>query len=240
MSRLAHGLSAAWYAMYNDTANVHPEKCIDMKKEAVIKVYDFYAPVYDLLFGLILNQGRKEVIELMNVQPHEKVLEVGIGTGLSLSYYPQHAQIFGIDISEKMLNKAKRRTTTQQMPHVVLSMMDAEIMAFAENTFDKIALMHVYSVTPHPKKLLTETQRVCKPEGDIFLLNHFSDTNVGWLKTKFLQAVERTIGFRLNCSMDDSHFCELSPHILQMTSTNIFGFWKIIHLKNRAEAYSAL
>ena len=81
------------------------------------RVYTSYAKIYDRVFGKVFHEGRQSVIRNLNVQPNEKILEVGIGTGLALPMYPRHCQIVGIDFSEGMLNKAKERAAEHRMDH---------------------------------------------------------------------------------------------------------------------------
>ena len=94
----------------------------------VERVYTSYAKIYDRIFGKVFHEGRQSVIRNLNVQPDEKILEVGIGTGLALPMYPRHCQIVGIDFSEGMLDQAKQKAAEHQMGHVQLHRMDAGAM----------------------------------------------------------------------------------------------------------------
>ena len=89
------------------------------------RVYTSYAKIYDRVFGKVFHEGRQSIIQNLNVQPHEKILEVGVGTGLALPMYPRHCQIVGIDFSEGMLDQAKQRAEEHRMGHVQLHRMDA-------------------------------------------------------------------------------------------------------------------
>ena len=148
-----------------------------MDLDAIKKSYRRYSQSYDFYFGAVFQPGRKAVIELLNCQPGETVLEVGVGTGLSLSLYPKNVHVTGIDVSQEMLQKAQIRKQREGLKHVELFEMDAENMTFADNSFDKVVAMYVASVVPNPKQLVAQIRRVCKHQGEIFIINHFHSTN---------------------------------------------------------------
>ena len=113
-----------------------------MQLETVKTAYRRYAGFYDALFGPVLQPGRKAVIEALQCKPGERVLEVGVGTGLSLDLYPPDVRVTGIDVSREMLEKARRRVAKRKLSHVeALLEMDAEAMTFAAASFDKIVAM---------------------------------------------------------------------------------------------------
>src|SRR5690242_17223623 len=146
-----------------------------MELEAIKKAYRRYARLYDLYFGAVFQPGRKAVVQRMDCQSGQRVLEVGVGTGLSLPLYPKDAHVTGIDISPEMLERARTRLAREGIarPTIELHVMDAERMIFPDDSFDKVVAMYVVSVVPHPKRLVDEMRRVCKPNGEIFIVNHF-------------------------------------------------------------------
>ena len=149
-----------------------------MDIRAVEQAYRRYARFYDVCFGAVFQPGRKAVVERMDCEPGERVLEVGVGTGLSLPLYPQSVRVAGIDISPDMLDQARLRLEQDGLDDAVgLMVMDAENMAFADDSFDKVVAMYVASVVPDPKRLVDEMRRVCKPDGQIFMVNHFHSRN---------------------------------------------------------------
>jgi phosphatidylethanolamine/phosphatidyl-N-methylethanolamine N-methyltransferase len=150
-------------------------------------VYDKLAKVYDLVFGPTLHPGRLQAIERMNIQPGERVLEVGVGTGINLSLYPKDAAITGIDFSEAMLEKARERAARKDMRNTRLLQMDAADLKFADGSFDIVYAPYLISVVPDPVKVAQEMRRVCRPGGRIIFLNHFLSPN------PLLSRVERWI-----------------------------------------------
>lgn len=145
--------------------------------EHIKKVYSLYAWIYDSFFGKIFEHGRYVAFNMMNVKPGETVLEVGVGTGLSLPLYPKESHVTGIDISQEMLEKAESKKEYYGLSNVNLHNMDASSMTFADNAFDKVIASHVITVVPDPLKTLNEIKRVCKKDGEIFILNYTGCNN---------------------------------------------------------------
>ena len=144
-----------------------------MDIKAVQTSYARWAPVYDKTFGAVTNAGRQHAVEYIN-RRGGKVLEVGVGTGLSLEHYGPETQVTGIDFSEEMLQKARDKVKALSLSHVTeLRQMDARALDFPDNHFDTVAAMHVLSVVPEPERVMTEIARVCKPGGKVVITNHF-------------------------------------------------------------------
>jgi len=141
--------------------------------EAVQTSYARWAPVYDRTFGAITNVGRRRAVQYINGL-QGTVLEVGVGTGLSLPHYKSDLQVTGIDFSTDMLAKAQGRVQQLNLKHVAeLRQMDARVLDFSDASFDTIAAMHVLSVVPEPEKVMAEIARVVKPRGRVVITNHF-------------------------------------------------------------------
>ncbi|MEL7405078.1 MAG: class I SAM-dependent methyltransferase [Pseudomonadota bacterium] len=144
-----------------------------MEIEAVQTSYARWAPVYDRTFGAITNVGRRRAVRFINGL-HGTVLEVGVGTGLSLPHYKSDLQVTGIDFSADMLAKAQARVQQLNLQHVAeLRQMDARVLDFSDASFDTVAAMHVLSVVPEPEKVMAEIARVLKPGGRVVITNHF-------------------------------------------------------------------
>ncbi len=152
-----------------------PEDLVEMGESAVKKAYARWAPVYDLTFGLIADAGRKRAVQHINTLPPGRVLEVGVGTGISLPGYDRKHRITGIDLSPEMLAKARERVRKKRLDHVEsIQEMDASDMEFDDGAFDIVVAMYVMTVVPDPVRVMQELERVCRPGGEVILVNHFS------------------------------------------------------------------
>jgi phosphatidylethanolamine/phosphatidyl-N-methylethanolamine N-methyltransferase len=200
-----------------------------MQIEAVKAAYRRYAGFYDALFGPVLQPGRRAVLEALRCRPGERVLEVGVGTGLSLGLYPAGVKVTGIDVSSEMLAKARSRVAKKRFDHVeALLEMDAEAMSFADASFDKVVAMYVLPVVPNPGRLLAELHRVCKPQGEIYLVNHVrSDNPVIGAVEKGLARFSDKLGFHPDFELRGV----LNGHELVQIS-RVALFWKVMQLKN--------
>jgi phosphatidylethanolamine/phosphatidyl-N-methylethanolamine N-methyltransferase len=148
-----------------------------VENDFVAGVYEKLASVYDLAFGPALQPGRVRALELMDIQPGERVLEVGVGTGINLSLYPRTCRMTGIDFSSSMLEKARERAARDGLRQMRLLQMDAADLKFADDTFDIVYAPYLISVVPDPVKVACEMRRVCRPGGRIIFLSHFLSAN---------------------------------------------------------------
>ena len=170
---------------------------LDFDRAMVEQAYDRWAPVYDLVFGGVFSKGRKAAIQATN-RIGGRVLEVGVGTGISLPQYAPHLRIFGTDISEAMLRKAKRRVADLRLKHVEgLAVMDAEKLEFPDNSFDVVMAQYVVTAVPNPEVALDEFARVLRPGGELIILTRVSaDVGMRRFIEQRLQPVVRRLGFR--------------------------------------------
>src|SRR6266571_1611214 len=143
----------------------------------VERVYENLASVYDLVFGPTLHPGRVHAIQRMGIRPGERVLEVGVGTGINASLYPRDCAVTGIDLSDSMLEKARERIARKDIRNVRLVEMDAADIKFTDGTFDIVYAPYLISVVPDPIAVAREMRRVCRPGGRIIFLNHFRSPN---------------------------------------------------------------
>jgi phosphatidylethanolamine/phosphatidyl-N-methylethanolamine N-methyltransferase len=168
------------------------------------RVYTGYARVYNRIFGTIFQRSREAAIRDLNVQPEERVLEVGVGTGLCLPLYPVNCRITGIDLSDGMLAKARDLVRIRGLSHVDLIRMDAGALEFPDGSFDTVVAAYVVTAVPDHRKVMSEMIRVCRPGGRIMLLNHFThDTKLISTFEKAISPLCKHIGFRTDLSVAD-------------------------------------
>lgn len=146
---------------------------VSLPVDFVERVYASIAGVYDLVFGLSLQPGRRAAIARMSLAPGTRLLEVGVGTGLSAVLYPPHVRAVGIDLSAPMLDQARTRLAGVGRTSVTLCRADASRLPFAGDGFDIVFAPYVMNAVPDPIGVAREMQRVCRPGGQIVLLNHF-------------------------------------------------------------------
>ena len=170
---------------------------LDFDREMVEQAYDRWAPVYDLVFGGVFSKGRRAAIQSTN-KIGGRVLEVGVGTGISLPQYGSHLRIFGTDISEAMLKKAKQRVSELHLKNVEgLAVMDAEKLEFPDSSFDVVMAQYVVTAVPNPEVALDEFARVLRPGGELIILTRVSaDAGMRRFIEQQLQPVVRRLGFR--------------------------------------------
>jgi phosphatidylethanolamine/phosphatidyl-N-methylethanolamine N-methyltransferase len=170
---------------------------LDFDREMVEQAYDRWAPVYDLVFGGVFSKGRRAAIVATN-NIGGRVLEVGIGTGISLPLYGPNVRIFGTDISEAMLKKAKQRVAELRLKNIEgLAVMDAEKLEFPDNSFDVVMAQYVVTAVPNPEVALDEFARVLRPGGELIILTRVSaDAGMRRFIEQQLQPVVRRLGFR--------------------------------------------
>ena len=185
-----------------------------MEYENIKRIYHNYSNVYDFLFKHMFLPRQRHAILSMDIQPNEKILDVGIGTGLSLPIYPRHCQVTGIDLSKSMLEKARKKKERHGLRHVTLLEMDACNLEFEDNSFDQVIATFVVSVVPDPVKAVREMIRVCKPGKPITLVNHFRSRQkliamgedmvdplcrkLGWRNTLALDELAKEAGLQVN------------------------------------------
>ena len=204
-----------------------------MDIHAVKTAYRRYAPGYDLVFGAVLAQGRKKAVTKMNCRPRDMILEVGVGTGLSLPLYDRSVRVVGIDVSPEMLERAAELRARRMLKNIVaLEEMDAERMKFPDNSFDKVVAMYVVSVAPDPVRLIGEMRRVCKPEGELFIVNHFRHANcfVGFME-RLIAPLSNMIGFKPDFSLEE-FLDRTGLEVTERAPVNFFGYWTMLRAKN--------
>lgn len=198
----------------------------------IIKCYKRYAPLYDLLFGSVFQQGRRAIVKEMKAIDTKDVLEVGVGTRLMLPMYPQDVAVTGIDISKEMLDKAQEKVDRDCTATVSLMQVNGEQLPFPDNHFTCVTLPYTYSVTPDPFKLINEVRRVCKKDGFIIIANHFSGVRSPWaVFEKIVSPFATKIGFQSKFSYQ-TYVENLDWNVVKSYSCNLFGLSRIVVVRN--------
>ena len=205
-----------------------------MDQNSIIKSYKRVSSFYDLTFGQVFRPGQKAIIKKMDCIDSDNVLEIGIGTGSSLQYYPKETKVVGIDISPDMLEVAKKRIVKDKIHNKHILLMNGERLSFPDNSFDKVVGMYVVSVTQNPQVLVEEMKRVCKNDGDIYIVNHFStDQDNLFVKMfeKGLMPISKILGWKPYFPFDEFN-AYANLDVLEMSKVNLFNYWNIIHASN--------
>jgi phosphatidylethanolamine/phosphatidyl-N-methylethanolamine N-methyltransferase len=199
-----------------------------VENDFVAGVYEKLASVYDLAFGPTLQPGRVRALKRMDIQAGERVLEVGVGTGINLSLYPKACRMTGIDFSSSMLEKARERVARGGLGHMRLLQMDAADLKFADDSFDIVYAPYLISVVPDPVKVAQEMRRVCRPGGRIIFLNHFLSPNL------LVSRVERLIspftihiGFKADLDLP-AFLTQSALEPISIEKVNVPRIWSLV------------
>jgi phosphatidylethanolamine/phosphatidyl-N-methylethanolamine N-methyltransferase len=201
--------------------------------DAVRAAYRRWAGVYDAVFGGISAFGRRRAVALANRLPGNRVLEVGVGTGLALPRYLPEKRITGIDLSAEMLAQARKRVAQLRLCNVeALREMDAEATDFADGSFDIAVAMFVASVVPHPPRLLAEMRRVVRPGGTILFVNHFAaEAGPRWWIERAMAPASRALGWHPDFAMG-ALLGEKDRALAEAVPVPPFGIFTLVRLPN--------
>jgi phosphatidylethanolamine/phosphatidyl-N-methylethanolamine N-methyltransferase len=185
-------------------------------------------------FGRIAEAGRNRTVEHIN-QYEGRVLEVGVGTGISLPQYHRRLKITGIDLSPEMLKKARRRVVRNRLNHVEAVLeMDASDMDFPDNSFDVVVAMYVLTVVPDPIQVMRELERVCRPGGQVFVVNHFSqDHGVRGVVEKAMGRFGEKLGWRPEFPVETLMVCDRLK-LVETQPMRPFGLFTIMRFEKDA------
>jgi phosphatidylethanolamine/phosphatidyl-N-methylethanolamine N-methyltransferase len=170
---------------------------LPMSTDGVAQAYGRWAPVYDLVFGPVFRQGRSAAIRAAE-RLGGRILEVGVGTGISLPGYSPSSSLYGVDISEPMLDKARQRVRKLGLANVeAIEVMDAEALDFPDACFDVVVAQYVVSAVPNPERALDEFARVVKLGGEIIITTRVgAESGIRKTIEKGLMPVTSRLGFR--------------------------------------------
>jgi phosphatidylethanolamine/phosphatidyl-N-methylethanolamine N-methyltransferase len=199
-----------------------------VENDFVERVYENIAWAYDAFFGPTLHPGRVQAIQRMAIGPRDRVLEVGVGTGINAALYPRSCSVTGIDFSGSMLEKARDRMARKGIRNMRLFEMDAADLKFPDDTFDIVYAPYVISVVPDPVAVVREMQRVCRPGGRVIVLNHFRSPH------RPLAAIERAIspftvhiGFKSDLDLP-AFIAQANLRPVSIEKVNLLGLWSLI------------
>jgi len=199
-----------------------------MQAPEIKKIYARYSRFYDAIFGRWFYPRQQQVIRSLRIAPGQRILDVGVGTGLSLSLYPRHAQVTGVDLSRAMLCEAQKKAREKHLDHVALLEMDAGQLAFPDDVFDYVMAAHVISVVPDPVRFLAEVKRVSRGAGQIVLINHFQSENRCMARLeKWVSPLCTKIGWHSDLALD-SLVQKANLQIDRMYSLNKVDLWKVV------------
>jgi phosphatidylethanolamine/phosphatidyl-N-methylethanolamine N-methyltransferase len=191
-------------------------------------VYSRVALWYDWFFGPTLHPGRLQAIQRMGIHPTDRILEVGVGTGINAVLYPRECAVTGVDFSAPMLEKARDRMAAKGITNVRLLEMDAADLKFADNAFDIVYAPYLMSVVSDPVTVASEMHRVCKPGGRIIFLNHFRSPNF------LLSRIERLIspatlhiGFTADLDLP-AFLAQAGLHPISIEKVNVPRLWSLV------------
>lgn len=205
---------------------------VEINNETVTRTYRRWAPVYDLVFGKVFEQGRSAAVEASN-RAGGRVLDVGVGTGIALPMYNAATQLVGVDLSEAMLSLARERIVQRSLRNVEgLLVMDAEHLGFADASFDVVVAQYVVNTVPYPERTLDEFVRVLKPGGEIVLLNRVgADAGPRRTVERWLSPLTKRLGWRAEFPWERlARWAQMRPDIklLERRPVPPFGHFALI------------
>ncbi len=201
-----------------------------MSEPATSKLYDLWAWFYDVTFGVLVHTRHIRAVKEIRAKPGDRILDLGVGTGMTLSDYPHDVTVVGMDLSAGMLAKARKKCEESKLDHIQLMLGDAMHPPFADATFDHILIAHTVSVVSQPNRLMQWAARMVKPGGTVVLLNHFRSTNrvMGWCE-KVTNPFWVKVGWRSDLTLEEC-LEDVGLHIQYRYKTTKIDLWQIIVL----------
>ena len=204
----------------------------ELDRQTIAKAYARWAPVYDLVFGAVFERGRQAAIAAAE-RIGGRILEVGVGTGISLPDYSRVNRICGVDISEPMLRKAQQRVAELELTHVEgLWVMDAEHLSFPDASFDVIVAQYVITTVPNPEATLDEFARVLRPGGEIVLVSRIgAEAGLRRALERWFAPAARKLGWRTEFSWERYEHWAKHSHGMRLVERRAmppFGHFSLI------------
>lgn len=199
-----------------------------MRAKDVVAAYARWAPVYDAVFGAVMEGSRRTAVAALPPGTG-RVLEVGVGTGISLPEYPASTRVVGIDLSPDMLERARRRVLDLKLRNIeAIHEMDAGRLAFPDSSFDTAMAMYVMTVVPDPARVMAEMRRVVKPGGRILVVSHFApDAGPRRIVGRMIRPFGRLLGW--NTTITAGTLAALpGTRLLSDTAAGLGGFYRLL------------
>jgi len=199
------------------------------------KIYSEFSHLYDKIFERVFFPRILRVIDSLRIPRGARVLELGVGTGLSLCAYPPHADVTGIDLAQDMLDQAGDKIAENGWNHITLRQMDALELDYPDDCFDFVMAFHVVSVVPNANQLMDEARRVCRPGGKLVIINHFRSPR-RWLRSlvDLVDPVTRHLGWRTTLGIDEL-LNDTAVEIEQQYKTNPRSLFTVLVARNEKE-----
>jgi phosphatidylethanolamine/phosphatidyl-N-methylethanolamine N-methyltransferase len=205
---------------------------ISLETSFVEGVYGKMASVYDLFFGLPLHHGRETAIKRMGIKPDDQILEVGVGTGMSLPLYPRRCSVTAVDLSEGMLDRARARVAQYNLDHVRLFQMDATELKFPDRSFDIVYAPYFINCVPDPITVTREMRRVCRPDGRLVFLNHFlSDHPIPSKVERAIAPLTLHLGFKSDFDLP-AFLAQTGLRAASIEKVNVPRIWSLVICPN--------
>ena len=215
---------------HDDASNISTRalSVIAVENDFVARVYENIAWFYDWSFGPTLHPGRVQAIRRMGIAPGDRVLEVGVGTGINGCLFPRDCVVTGIDFSGSMLEKARERFLRKGVKNVRLHEMDAAALTFPDDTFDIVYAPYVISVVSDPFPVVQEMFRVCRPGGKVIILNHFRSKNrMGAWAEKLIAPFAVYLGFKSDVDLP-AFLTQAKLKPISIEKVNFPPIWSLI------------
>ncbi len=210
-----------------------------MRERTTKKMYDLWSWIYNWTFGALVRSRQKRAVQQLPLKPGDWVLDLGVGTGLTLKHYPKDVTVVGMDLSHGMLNKARILCEKKGYDHIQLVRGDGMSPPFTEQSFDHMIMCHTVTVVSDPVQLLNWAARLIKPGGRIVLANHFRSTNrvMSWFE-KWTNPFWVKIGWRSDVALEEV-LEGVDLHFEYHFKPKLMDLWQIVCLTNEADEMDA-